>query len=225
MAKKKKRKLVKKKLAIQCDFEFVQVGDDGMPTPFSHWSRSSAWKDIEQGIKGVSHKRIIGAIDYIFQSTLNIQKGKKKPVVKKETVHMYAWSVQRGIRPKYKLIDAKNDIWEMIPPKDGTYTKDIPEIFNKLFRKKGTKKDLEKFDSFVGIIDIIQKYFNKKDQNKAVDAYVKAMIDKGSQKLYRDDPVTDWEVKKSSFDYMDKKLGTKILKKYTDMIDTYYNNY
>ena len=118
-----------KDLNPQIDFEFVSVDEDGKPTPFSHWSRSSAWKDIEQGIKGVFHKFGISNLDHAFTADLNIQKGKKNPKVTKEKVHMFAFSVKNGLRPKYRLIDKKKNIWEVIPAKEGIYTKDIPEIF------------------------------------------------------------------------------------------------
>ncbi len=211
-------------LKPQIDFEFVSVGDDGMPTAFSHWSRSSAWKDIEQGIKGVFHKFAIANLDHAFTADLNIQKGKRKPVIKKETVHMFAFSVKNGLRPKYRLIDKKKGVWEVIPAKEGIYTKDIPEIFKTLFKKKANSKDLENFNSFIGIIDSINKYFDKKQQKKWVNAFVEFMWGKPAQKLYRNDPVTDATVKHAAFDYVEKKLGFK-KSKYSKIIDEYYNNY
>jgi len=211
-------------LTPQCDFEFIDIGEDGMPTPFSHWSRSSAWKDIEQGIKGVMHKFVLANLDHAFTADLLIQKGKKK-IVKKETVHMFAFSVKNGLRPKYRLVDGSSDTWEAIPAKEGVYTKDIPEIFKILFKKKATVKDLDNFNSFIGIIGMVDKYFDKKQQKKVVDAFVEFTVGKKAQKLYRGDPVSDWDMKKAAFDYMDRKLGTNILKQYSNEIDDYYNNY
>ena len=213
-----------KDLNPQIDFEFVSVDEDGKPTPFSHWSRSSAWKDIEQGIKGVFHKFGISNLDHAFTANLNIQKGKKNPKVTKEKVHMFAFSVKNGLRPKYRLIDKKKNIWEVIPAKEGIYTKDIPEIFQTLFKKKGSTKDLDNFNSFTGVTDMVKKYFNKSQQKKWADAFVEFIWGQKAQKLYRNDPVTDATMKHAAYDYIEKTLGFP-KKQYSDIIDKYYKNY
>ncbi len=213
-----------KDLKPQVDFEFVSVDDSGKPTPFSHWSRSSAWKDIEQGIKGVAHKFSISCLDHAFTFDINLQKGKKNPKVTKEKVHMFAFSVKNGLRSKYELIDKKTNTWEAIPAKKGNYTKSISEIFETLFHKKATKNDIENFNSFIGVIKMVKKYFDKKQQKDFVDAYIEFLFGAHAQKLYRGDPVTDNTVKKASIDHIEKILKID-MKQYNKIIDKYYKNY
>lgn len=213
-----------KGINIQIDFEFVEVGLNGMPTAFSHWSRSSAWSDIEKGVKGVFHKFAVANLDHAFTKEILLQKGKRKPVVTKETVHLFAFSVKNGLRPKYRLLDPKKKIFEPIPAKEGKYTKDIPEIFKILFKKKGSSKDIKNFNSFTGIVDMVKKYFNKTQQKKFVLAFVEFIWGVRAQKLYRDDPVTDNTMKSAAYDYIEKTLGFP-KKSYSKMINLYYKGY
>lgn len=208
---------------IQLDFEFVQVGKDGMPTAWSSFSRSSSWKDIEQGIKGVMHKFAIACLDHAFTDTIKLQKGKRKPKVTATEVHFFAFSVKNGLRPKYRKLD-DSDIWVEIPAKEGKYTTEIQEIFQTLFKKKPSTSDISNFDSYVGIIDLVSKYFNKKETNKFVNAFVEFLFGAHAQKLYRGRPDKDAEVKFAAIDYLSKKLKYN-RSSFDSIIDAYYKNY
>jgi len=207
---------------IQIDFEFVEVGKDGMSTPWSSFSRSSAWNDIEAGIKGVMHKFAIACLDHAFTDTIKLQKGKRNPKITPTDVHFFAFSVKNGLRPKYRLIDPKNKVWEAIPAKEGKYTTEIQEIFKTLFKKVPSKNDINSFDSFVGIIDLVKKYFNSNQQKKFVKAFSEFLFGKSAQKLYRGRPEKDAEVKMAAINHVEKILK---IKKDDDLIDKYYKNY
>ena len=209
---------------VQIDFEFVEMGSDGMPTEWSSFSRSSAWRDIEAGIKGVMHKFAIACLDHAYTKVIKLQKGKRNPKITPTEVHFFAFSVANGLRPKYRLVDGSTDVWEAIPAKEGNYSKDISEIFLQLYKKKASSKDREMFNSFVGVIDLVDKYFDKKQTVKFVNAFAEFIWGPKAQKLYRGDPTMDAQVKHAAFDYIEKKLGIK-KSKYNSMINSYYDNY
>jgi len=220
----KKRRLVKKKILIQLDFEFVDVDEKGKPTEWSKFSRSSNWSDIENGIKGVFHKFALANIDHVFTKKIKIKKGKRNPKIIEQEIHFFAFSVQNGLRPKYRPVPNEKDVWEAIPSKEGNYTQDISQIFETLFRKKPGKTDRDLFNSFVGIIELVKKYFNKKQQQKFVNAFVEFIWGKNAQKLYRGNPLQDAEVKNAAMNYIEKKLKIK-KSKYDSIINNYYKNY
>lgn len=207
---------------VQIDFEFVQVGKDGMPSGWSSFSRSSAWEDIEKGIKGVMHKFAIACLDHAFTDTIKVQKGKRNPTIETQEVHFFAFSVQHGLRPKYRLVKGEKDVWEAIPSNEGTYTKDINDIFKTLFKKTPSKADMNSFDSFVGIIELVKKYFDKKETVKFINAFEEFLFGRGGQKLYRGRPDKDAEVKLAAIEYIEKTLKHKRNKV---LIDKYYENY
>ena len=209
---------------VQIDFEFVEIGADGMPTEWSAFSRSSAWKDIEAGIKGVMHKFAIACLDHAYTKVIPIKKGKRKPTITPTEVHFFAFSVANGLRPKYREVEGEPGVFEAIPAKEGKYTTDIAEIFMTLYKKKATSKDREMFNSFVGVIGLVDKYMDKKQTKKFVDAFAEFIWGKGAQKLYRGDPVMDASTKHAAFDYLENKLGVK-KSKYDSMINTYYEGY
>jgi len=207
---------------VQIDFEFVEVGKNGMPTPWSSFSRSSDWKDIEGGIKGVMHKFAIACLDHAFTDTIKLQKGKRKPTVTKTEVHFFAFSVKNGLRPKYRLIDGSKDVWEAIPPKEGVYSTDIQDIFKTLFKKSPSKSDIKNFNSFIGIIDLVKKNFSAKEAAKFNKAFTEFLFGKGAQKLYRGRPDKDAEVKMAAINHIEKELK---IKKNSALIDGYYKSY
>jgi hypothetical protein len=209
---------------IQIDFEFVDIGSDGLPTEWSAFSRSSAWKDIEAGIKGVMHKFAIATLDHAYTKVINLKKGKRKPTITPTEVHFFAFSVAKGLRPKYREVEGEAGVWEAIPPKEGKYTRDIAEIFMQLYKKKASSSDREMFNSFVGVIGLVDKYMDKKQTKKMVDAFAEFIWGKGAQKLYRGDPVMDASTKHAAFDYLEKKLGIK-KSKYDKLINDYYEGY
>ena len=208
---------------LQIDFEFVDIGDDGMPTEWSHFSRSSDWNDIKEGIKGVFHKYIIGCLDRSFTATVKVKKGKKNPKIEEKEVHFFAFSVKNGLRPKYSKGD--DDVWEEITAKNGKYTKDIKEIFEFLFKKKPSEADIKNFNSFTGIVQLVKKYFKSEQQKKIISAFVDFIWGRGAQKLYKGDPAQDMKVKLAAVKYIEKELKTDIQKQYSTLINTYYERY
>jgi len=209
---------------VQIDFEFTEVDEKGKPTEWSKFSRSSAWEDIEQGIKGFAHKWALACLDHVFTAKIKIKKGKRNPKIETKEVHFFAFSVMKGLRPKFRLVDGETDVWEDIPSKEGNYQTDISEIFTTLFKKKPNKADRDMFDSFVGIIGLVNRYFDKKQQKKFVDAFVEFMFGRNGQKIYRGRPDMDAQVKHAAMDYIEKKLKIK-KSNYSSIIDTYYENY
>jgi hypothetical protein len=60
-------------LNIQIDFEFVEFDKNG-PTDWSIFSHSSAWRDMEKGIKGVFHKFLIQSLTSLSKKQFLLRK-------------------------------------------------------------------------------------------------------------------------------------------------------
>lgn len=218
---------------LQVDFEFVDWGKLG-PTEWARFSHSSSWDDIQEGIKGVFHKYLLGSIDFAWKQDILLLKGKKQ-VPTRVTIHRHAFSVGRGIRAKYApakdeegnqiYIDGEVAFVE-VKPKDSKYVNDLAAIFELLFRAQPKAKDLEQMNSFVGIIDLMKRYFKKSEIEEIAMEFIQRCWGKSAQKLYRGDPMMDDKMKAAAMNYMVKRLKLKNLQTHIDeKIETYYQNY
>lgn len=218
---------------IQMDWEFVDFTHLGMPTDWSSFAHSSAWEDMKIGVKGVFHKYIVGALDHGWTDKVMVLTPTGRP--KKEMVtHPFAFSVDRGVRAKYREATeaekAKHNltgtVWVELKTNDSKYTTDLNQIIKMLIRRDPMPADKKKFNSFVGIVDIVKRLPNDK-QAKVFEAYLGRLWDPSSQQLYRGDPKRDVEEKSASVNYFMKQIPS--LKKYQGtidkMIDDYYKNY
>jgi hypothetical protein len=217
---------------IQVDFEFVPFQEMGLPTDWARFSHSSNWGDIVEGIKGAFHKYLVGSIDFAFKDSITVLKGKKRKPTK-TTIHNLAFSVHKGLRKKYTL--AKTDDGKQIfvgkepaflelTPKESKYITDIQSIFEMLFKVDPSKKDMQMFDSFVGIISLLKKYMKKKQVQDIFDEFIVKIWGKGGQKMYRNDPLKDLEQKSIAFNYFKKQLNVKS-KDADKLKQEYYDKY
>ena len=236
---------------IQIDFEPSDYEDD-KPTEFASFGHSSHWSDISSGIKSVFHKYLLRALikeGYVLDDVL-IATDKSTPEKiristsggKPLSAYLYTFSVDKGLRIKIKpfLDDNGNQIiydnkrvYKNISVSDSNYKKDLNDIYFILFNKKGTKQNLEKMWSFVGLIDLIKIYFNEKSIQKIFKRFLilcwgtKDYGLEAGQQLERDNPELDYGIKASAKDYFIKNFPF-LKPDYTEfesVIKDFYKNY
>lgn len=243
------------KINTQVDFEFSEFKKD-KPTEFASFSHSSEWQDLEVGMKGYGHKiALINAFraksekSGIFVVTpkvaekINTFKKSDNFQFKVSTSKEFnrptfqAFSVDRGVRTKFApvywadgegvLFNGK-PVFYKLSTKDSKYSRDLTEIFSMLFGKIPSGSDMTDFRSFVGLMKLFKKYFDK----KVVTATFENMVEyhffgKGSQKLSRDDSNEDKDVKYTIINRFIKDFPhlKSQLKAANKMAEEYYKNY
>jgi hypothetical protein len=200
----------KYKTRIQIDFEYVDFAQ-GRPTAWAKLSHSSSWTDMQQGVKGVFHKNIIQAIDArnLREVYLMSPKGKS---MKKTKITNIAFSVVRGVRFKYEpVLDDKGNhmqkdglfVYKEQSTSQSNYVTDINEMFKILFGFYPTGADLEAFNSFTGIAELIHKNFKRDEKQMILFGFVHSLWDtKRAQRMYRGDPNRDLAEKSTAYNIL-----------------------
>lgn len=246
---------------VQIDFEAADF-ENGFPTPWSQFSHSASWDDMKFGFKGVSHKYLLmnivratskldNAIILTNKSPNTLDKAKPKKDNFKPDFYprMWAFSVSKGLRRKYKEVYDPNGnllkitgtyysipvsekiAYQEIPVSESVYYTDPKEIFSIVFdQEKINPKDYSKFHSFIGLVDLMKKYLTPKEIFDTIEFLVKTnLFGAESQKLDRDDWEVDFRIKMNMVDYLydtfpllDSFLDDKIIK---EKVNEYYANY
>ena len=226
----------------QVDFEFAEFDKAGVPDEFSRFAHSSALPDAAKGFKGVAHKFILRSLaggksrrdDVIV---LTPKATYEKPTIKKVkgvplVPNFLKFSVDKGLSYAYEQqFTPSGDVWKIdgkfvykeVPSKNRNYDTSILTIFKALFGNANSS-DLGKMWSFVGIVELMRKYLDKKAQERTFKRMLELCFGKYAQALERDDYKIDMDIKIPIINYMIKKL------KLSDsgvqkMIDEYYSNY
>lgn len=219
-------------ISVQVDLELVDY-QNGKPTPWSTFSHSSPWEDLSKGIKGVFQKYVMRALQHRVARDVIIQpktsRGKEKVIHSSDL----AFSL-KGIRYKIQpVLDSqgnqviKNDmyVYQEIDSKMSEYITDLDLVFKMSFGRDPIGDDTDKMTSFVGVIELINRYFNDTEKNKILDAFVNLLWDKGAQGLVRGDSRADYDNKIKAFDYISKAFGNRQISYYQSKIDAYYKSY
>jgi hypothetical protein len=215
---------------VQIDLEFVEYEGDE-PTEWAQFSHSSAWNDIEAGIKGVFHKYLLRALSTPSLRDVVVLSGKKEtPKVVKTTD--LAFAVTRGLRYKLSPVMDGNvqremdglKVYKEIPTKESTYETNLYVIAKIFFGNQFEAGDIEKFWSYLGTLELVKKYFDKSQQSAVVTGFVYTLFGPGAQELYRGDPEQDAQDKNAALEIMTKTLGVPYDKKSVDaMRKDYYS--
>jgi len=235
------------KLNFQIDFEGTKFKNNE-PSDFAKFAHSSDWEDIKCGYKGVAHKFIL--INLVRSATSNgnvviltpassIYPSDKKFRLKTmhEPPRMCAFSIDKGLREKYKLNidDSGNPVlfqgkktYKEQPTNESNYITDISEIFNFIFKKYPTQEELKLFNSFIGITTLMKKYISKSEVVGMFDFLLKnSLFGDVSQQLSRTDWKEDLAIKLGilnhlfkEFSYLNEKVP--IVKQ---MSKEFYRNY
>ena len=201
---------------IQIDLEMVDFDEHGNPTEWSNFSHSSAWEDMEKGIKGVAHKYLLRALDAPKLKDVVLKaktaRGKDKEVKSSET----AFSVTHGVRQKLKpvlddngkqvLVNGKPAYHELSTDESKGDTS-LKNIFKAYFDRTPTASELRKMGSFSGLLELIKAHFDSKDQKKIADGFARTLWGPAAQGLYRGDPDKDREEKIAMMRILLKELN------------------
>lgn len=227
----------------QCDFEFLPVDSKGTPSEWAKFSHSSSFEDAKAGVKAVHHKYLIQSLiggasirdDVVIvtpaATPLNYE-SKIKAMKPNDLPRMLKFSVGKGIGAAYEImrdsegnvlkIDGK-EVYREMKPAERTYETTVAEIYKLAFaRLEDHPEDVKKFNSFVGIIDLMKKYLNKTQIENTHKRYVEKLWLNPGQVLERGDAEGDYQVKISGYNYFLKNFKFKPEQK---IIDNYYANF
>jgi hypothetical protein len=233
---------------FQIDFEYGDWDDkEESPSNWAKFSHNSSWEDISKGLKGVHHKyllinlaRALSKKDDIVIATPSSTPDKVKLVGGKkgdQTPRLLAFSVDRGLRIKYKQMeDDKGNpvevdgklVFQEIPTASSDYIKNVPDIYAYIFGEEPTSEDLKDFNSFVGLAKIIKKKVSKENIEETFNFLLnEALFGKRAQILEKNNPELDAKVKWAMvnklyeiFPYLKDRE-----KEVEDMSTEYYSNF
>jgi len=228
----------------QVDFEFLPF-EDSHPTAWAKFSHSSSFEDARAGVKAVNHKFLIRALvgGASVRDDIVIATGKSTPekiTLSKSKVHalprMLKFSVVRGIRIAYEpmfdhdgnviTIDGKQ-VYKEIPSKNSSFETVIENIYKLAFgRLDSHPKDIKKFDSFVGVLDLMKEYLTKSQIKDTHDRYIELLWGtKGArgQELEVDNAELDFQVKNAGYQRFIKEFG--LPDKSEKQVNEYYAKY
>lgn len=225
----------------QVDFEFLPY-ENNKPTEWAKFSHSSSFEDAKAQIKAVHHKYLIRAMiggaslrkDIIVctdKSTPdNIKLSKSKEHLEPR---MLKFSVSRGVRVAYEpLLDKDgqqvymNDkkVFKAIPTSKSDFITSVASIFRVAFGDPDPS-DVNRFNSFVGVVDLMKKYLTKEQIKQTMTRYLDLLWSNKphAQELEVGNPQLDFEVKNSGYQYIIKQL--KLKDNASKMIEAYYKDY
>jgi len=226
---------------IQIDFEFADFLESA-PTSFAKFSHFSHVDDTMNGIKGVNHKyllRCLATASSMMDNAVIVtpkatpQKPRKKKMNK--PMCMYRFSVAKGFRRGYELIELDGKKWgypgkaiyKELATKDSVYEKNINLMFQMFFgTEPETPKELESMWSFIGLLNLMSKYLS---DTQIIDAFSKLCnLYWGEQCLVRNDPEADKTIKLAgykAFNTMFSEIVDPVIFKVHDLQEEFYSKY
>ena len=226
------------KLNVQIDFEFSSY-DEEVPSKFAKFSHSSDWEDIKAGFKGVLHKYLLQSIASISEVKTEDQAVLLTPASSANNIKITKtfpdrgltfkkFSVGRGLRTDAYSTVLKDDgtplqvdgrtAYKVKPPTESTYIQDPEQIAKTIFGPKFTREELPKLNSFVGIIDLCNQYFDEKDKKRLLKDFSRRLFGQGSQGLERDNPKGDFDIKRAGYEKLKRDLK---LSEFSNLPETY----
>jgi len=223
---------------IQIDFEFGRYDPEtNEPDAWYKFSHSSEWEDINAGIKGVFHKYIYQALSSVSKTEVYFAKlegrgAKRGYVIGDEPIRMnklsFAVSSSQGGGVSTKLAPYpdpstgqpmyKNGIPVMIevPSKERNYIQDLSQQFVLFFGHQPTVQDLQLQKSFVGTMQLMNKYLSPETKEVVAKSFIGACFRAGVQMITRDDPKRDAKIKFVAVDRMLTDLKLPQLRDYAE---------
>ena len=232
-------------IKVQIDLEFVAFEKDE-PTGWSQFSHSSSWDDLAQGIKGVFHKYMMRALTansatekYVARQLKKGVKISDEPVVDNNLSFAVSSKQGGGMRSKYVPYNdpetgkpmMKNGIPVMlqVASGDSEYIQDLEKQYSLLFGRQPTPQDAKQMWSYVGLIQLANKFLQPEQRQAVADAFVEMLFGPGSQGLYKGDPKRDQEEKMVALNTLVKGLqgvnGQGVLSKAQADSKDYYAKY
>lgn len=216
-------------IKIQIDLEFVKF-DKEEPTPWSRFSHSSDWNDLQAGVKGVFHKFLIQSFAVLTKKEFILRKqegrGKARTWVDKPAEDsMFSFAVSSkeggGLRAKYTPVlnpttnepEVKDGMPVMMALPAAGYEQDIGKMFQSLFgvklNPKAAEQLAEKFWSFTGLLEVMNKLLEPEEKSRVLGSFLNKTFGAGAQGLYKNDPERDSAEKMAAIDLLMKTTGAK----------------
>jgi hypothetical protein len=228
---------------VQIDFEFVQF-DKGVPTDWARFSHSSAWDDLQAGVKGVFHKWLIQAFTALTRKDFILRKMKGRGKLRQEvdtpmTDNMFSFAVSSkeggGLRAKYEpVMDGNKPLMiDGLPvmreaPTSG-YEQNIGQIFSNILGEKLTPqqaKALEKnFWSFTGLLQVMNTLMSPEEKQQVLTGFLEKTIGPGAQGMYKNNPDKDIAEKTTAINTMLKTLKLRNPANLNKMLQDYRKAY
>ena len=221
-------------MKIQIDFEFGRYSPEtNTPDEWFRFSHSSDWADIEAGVKGVFHKYLYRALSGATSRQAYVAKmagrGKARAIQigdEPETINTASFAVASkqggGVSQKYvPYIDpatnqpmVKNGlpVMQEVPSTERDYEQRLDKQFFTFFGHNPEPEDSKLQWSFVGTLDLINKYIDRAKKPKIVEDFLDICFEPGSQMITRDDPKRDAQTKFAAIDLMLEKLGLQSMR-------------
>lgn len=232
-------------IKVQIDLEFVGFEKDE-PSPWSQFSHSSSWDDLQQGIKGVFHKYMMRALTansatekYVARQLKKGVKISDQPVIDNNLSFAVSSKQGGGMRQKYKpYIDPETGqqkeingipVMLQVPAGESEYIQDLGQQYSLLFNRKPAPEDAKQMWSFVGLAQLANKFLQPQQRQAVAEAFVEMLFGPGSQGLYKGDPKRDQEEKMVALNTLVKGLqginGQGVLAKAQADSKEYYAKY
>ena len=231
-------------IKIQIDLEFVKYAE-GKPTPWSQFSHSSSWEDLQAGVKGVFHKFLIQSLAVLSKKEFLLRKmvGRGKARAEQDVPtedHMLSFAVSSkeggGLRAKYEpvlddqglpLIKDGLQVMRALPAEG--YEQDIDKIFLALFGDRlGPKQAAamsKNFWSFTGLLGVMNQLLSPEEKQRVANSFINKLFSPGAQGLYKGDPERDTAEKTAATDVLFKTLQVSPPDDFDQMKADYKTNY
>jgi hypothetical protein len=222
-------------IKIQIDFEFGKYDTEtDSPDEWYRFSHSSEWNDIQAGVKGVFHKWLYRALTSAHSSVkhqVDVKKTKTniKPNVKDTDLSFAVASGQGGgLSQKYEpyihtdpetgeKITHKDEVpyKRLVPSAERTYIQKLDQQFYHFFGAKPQGNDSELQKSFLGTLELINKYIpDQAAKEQVFTAFLNLCFDPGvGQMITKNDPSRDQEIKFAAIDNFIEICKLKNLRK------------
>jgi hypothetical protein len=187
------------------------------------FSHSASWEDMKVGIKGVGHKYLLSSLASGIGAREVLVKGKTTSGDKIVKTSLYSFSVMYGLRQKLLPLGFYENGLEAcakIAPDYGITNK--VKLLRRLFVDTiYTKEDLEKMDSFVGLVDLMNTFLFQTDRESVIKNLFDRLWGDKAQRLYRYDKERDFDEKYA----MMKVLEHQFSKEQEKQVEKYYKEY
>ena len=221
----------------QVDFEEADFEDD-KPTEWSRFAHGSSFEDAQKSIKAFHHKLLLRALTGALTHNPNIVIATPSSTPKKITLkktkdtgaRMGQFSVDRGLGFGYEpLLDEKGEqifmdgkaVYKEKKVTDKVYIQDLETIFDFLFN---TKQDIQKFYSFIGLVELLKKHADKQSLEDTRKRYFEILFGYGAQIIESYSADDDYSVKIIGYDYFLKYLHLKHATKEKEIKEYYKRN-
>ena len=231
-------------IKIQIDFEFGKYDTEtDTPDEWFRFSHSSEWNDVQAGIKGVFHKylyRALTAAHGSIKHQVNVLKSKTNitPNVQDNDLSFAVASGQGGgLSHKYepyihtdpatgekKTHDQNIPYKRVIPSGERQYIQKLDQQFYYFFGKQPEGNDSQLQKSFLGTLDLMNKYLEQDAKAKVFQAFIDICFEPGAQMITKDDPKRDSEIKFAAVDKFIEVCDLKNQRKTAVTKATYYAN-